>query len=270
MPGVRNDVPTFATYLSRYDVQHIPASPAILNSTTVTSSRLFFSREFSFLIAFFSLERVRVPKQTRRTSTTSSVVNSYVSSDIPQTTMSRSSSVSFDNPSIDGLSLNDEHSIPNATNRTNDSPLPLAGTTPGLSSSLSELDPMLNNRPRTPSPIPALIPIEQAMTVSSDDKSTLTEVTDNSQSSIVETQSPVNIEESVKLPEEQLQISGSVEESMRMSEKMEDSIQLSEKPEYSTLSSPSMSIDHGLSDLSVERKNDDLLQITQVDTLDLP
>ncbi|CAF5175704.1 unnamed protein product, partial [Rotaria magnacalcarata] len=72
LPGVRNDVPTFTTYLSRYDVQHLPSSSAILNSTTVAS------------------KRVRVPKRNGRASTTSSVVNSLISSDIHPTTFSRS------------------------------------------------------------------------------------------------------------------------------------------------------------------------------------
>jgi len=42
LPGVKNDLPSFTTYLARYDVQHLPSSPAVLNSSTVASSEFFF------------------------------------------------------------------------------------------------------------------------------------------------------------------------------------------------------------------------------------
>ncbi|CAF1617564.1 unnamed protein product [Rotaria magnacalcarata] len=240
LPGVRNDVPTFTTYLSRYDVQHLPSSSAILNSTTVAS------------------KRVRVPKRNGRASTTSSVVNSLISSDIHPTTFSRSSSISFDNPSIDGLSLNDENQIPNSTIRVSDSPLPLTSTTPGLSSSLSELDPILNNRPRTPSPISSIIVDEKAMTLPLADKSIVIETIDSepstteSKSLIVETQPSIIVEKPTNI-----------------SEKIEQSMNSSEQHEHSILSSLSISIDNGLSDLSVEPKTDDLLRPKHVDSLDL-
>ncbi|CAF3144888.1 unnamed protein product [Rotaria socialis] len=241
LPGVRNDVPTFTTYLSRYDVQHLPSSPAVLNRTTVAS------------------KRVRVPKRNGRASTTSSVVNSLISSDIHPTTFSRSSSVSFDNPSIDGLSLNDENQISNLTILVSDSPLPLASTTtPGLSSSLSELDPILNNRPPTPSPISSIIVDEKAMTIPLDDKSIVAETIDSepstteSKSLIAETQPSIIVEKPTNI-----------------SEKIEQSINSSEQHEHSILSSLSVSIDNGLSDLSVEPKNDDLLRPKHVDSLDL-
>jgi hypothetical protein len=44
LPGVRHDVPSFTTYLSRYDVQHLPSSPAVLNSATVASSEILFNK----------------------------------------------------------------------------------------------------------------------------------------------------------------------------------------------------------------------------------
>ncbi|CAF4488117.1 unnamed protein product [Rotaria sp. Silwood1] len=249
LPGIRNDVPTFATYLSRYDVQHIPSSPAIQHSTTVTS------------------KRVRVPKRTGRTSTASSVVNSFISSDIHPTTLSRSSSVSFDNPSIDGSSLNEENQISNSRLLTTDSPLPLANATPGLSSSLSELDPMLNNRPRTPSPSPiqsTIVDKQQNMTIPTDDKSILTDSV-YSQPLIVENKPLVVVENQPVVMENQ-----SVIEENQTSVSIENSINVSEKAEHSVLSSLSMSMEHGLNDLSIERKNDDLLQITHTDPLELP
>jgi hypothetical protein len=168
---------------------------------------------------------MRVPKRNGRSSTASSFVNSFISSDIHPANLSRSSSVSFDNPSIDGSSLNDENQIPNSRPITTDSPLLQSITTPGLSSSLSELDPMLNSRPRTP---PTIVD-EQIMMIPTDDKSPSIDTVD--QILILEKQPSIVIEES---------------------------------NEHSVLSSPSPSID-----LSVERKNDDLLQITQEDSLDL-
>ncbi|CAF1378205.1 unnamed protein product [Adineta steineri] len=214
LPGVRNDVPSFATYLSRYDVQHIPSSPTILHSATVTS------------------KRVRVPKRTDHTSAASSVVNSFVSSDIHPTNLSRSSSVSFDNPSIDGLSLNDENQTTNSKPILIDTPLliPTAITTE-ISSSLSELDPMLNGRVRTPSPIPSTMIDEQIMTIPTDD------TTDNQ---------PMTIEN-------------------QPSTVIEESINISEHTENSVLSSASVD-----NDLNIEKKNDDLLQIVEEDVLDLP
>jgi len=179
---------------------------------------------------------MRVPKRTGRSSTASSVVNSFISSDIHPANLSRSSSVSFDNPSIDGSSLNDENQIPNSRPITTDSPLLQSITTPGLSSSLSELDPMLNSRPRTP---PTIID-EQIMMIPTDDKSPSIDTVD--QTLILEKEPSIV---------------------------MEESINVSEPNEHSVLSSPSPSIDNGLNDLSVERKNDDLLQITQEDSLDL-
>jgi hypothetical protein len=41
LPGVRNDVPSFTTYLARYDTQHIPSSSAISNSSVVKKSSKF-------------------------------------------------------------------------------------------------------------------------------------------------------------------------------------------------------------------------------------
>ncbi len=41
LTNVRNNVPSFTTYLSRYDVQHLPSSPAILSNSTIASSEFF-------------------------------------------------------------------------------------------------------------------------------------------------------------------------------------------------------------------------------------
>lgn len=205
LPGVRHDIPSFATYLSRYDVQHIPSSPELLKRTTVTS------------------KRVKVPKQNTRTSTTSSVVNSYVSSDIVPTPLSRSSSVSFDNPSIDGLSINDETNKPSTTITTDSMFLPLP-LTKNLSSSLSELDPMLNGRVRTPSPVaPSTLEEEKAPPV-------LIPIP------IFET--PASLEQSIV--------------------------------ETSTLPSPSSSIGQNMVELSIEKKNEDILQVKDEDQLIFP
>jgi hypothetical protein len=188
------------------------------------------------------LERVRVPKRMGRTSTTSSVVNSVISSDIVPITLSRSSSVSFDNPSIDDSSVNDENHI----SKTTDSPLLLATTmTNRLSSSLSELDPMLTSRPRTPSPVPPIIIDEQPLTIPADEQLLIIPVDDTIDNQLLQSEK---------------QISTSVEESL----------DVSEKTEHSVLSSPSVSIANGLNDLSIDRINDELLHVTQEDALDLP
>ncbi|CAF4244736.1 unnamed protein product, partial [Adineta steineri] len=176
--------------------------------------------------------RVRVPKRTDHTSAASSVVNSFVSSDIHPTNLSRSSSVSFDNPSIDGLSLNDENQITNSKPILIDTPLLIpTATTTEISSSLSELDPMLNGRVRTPSPIPSTMIDEQIMSIPTDD------TTDNQ---------PMTIEN-------------------QPSTVIEESITISEHTENSVLSSASID-----NDLNIEKKNDDLLQIVEEDVLDLP
>jgi len=179
------------------------------------------------------------------------LVGSFIASDTQPTNLSRSSSISLDNPSIDGLSSNDENQI---SKITTDSPL-LTTTTSGLSSSLSELDPMFNNRPRTPSPLPSPIIDEQIITTNTDeqqimtnhaeDRSSLTDTVEN-EPLIVETQ-PLIIEKP---------ISASVEDSINNSEKNEPSL--------------SISMNSGVNDFSIERKNDDLFQIIEEDTLDLP
>ena len=165
---------------------------------------------------------MRVPKRTGRTSTTSSVVNSYVSSDIQPTTLSRSSSVSFDNPSIDGSSINDENQPTNPRPIVNES-LSLLPPTPALSSSLSELDPMWNGRTRTPSPLPSTLTPEPA-------------INDFVDSPLV-TIDPV----------------------------------LEYKPvvEGSPLPSPALSIDQASNESTAERMNEELLHVTEEDTLDL-
>jgi len=160
--------------------------------------------------------------------------------------LSRSPSVSIDNPSIDDISSNDENHI------KPDSPSPLPTTTtspplPGLSSSLSELDPMLNNRPRTPSPIPALVTDEQIktettneqiMTNSTEDRASLTDTIEN-QPPIIEKQTSVSVE---------------------------DSINISDKNEPSL----SISTNSGLNDSSTDIPNGDLFQLIEEDVLDLP
>ncbi|UJR36230.1 hypothetical protein I4U23_028962 [Adineta vaga] len=223
LPGVRNDVPSFTTYLSRYDVQHLPSTSAVLNNAIATSKRM------------------RVPKKTTRSSTTSSVVNSYISSDIHTMNLSRSSSVSFDNPSIDGSSLNEENQGTNTLPITTDSPLALPNTKPELSSSLSELDPIFNVRPRTPSPIPSTMVEESVISLIPDDKSSVIDTIDNP--SI-----PIEIQPSVIV---------------------EESKNTFELPENSVISSSSTSIDMGLNELSIERKNDDLFQNIPEDALDM-
>jgi len=181
------------------------------------------------------------------------LVGSFIASDTQPTNLSRSSSISLDNPSIDGLSSNDENQISNLIPITTDSPL-LTTTTSGLSSSLSELDPMFNNRPRTPSPLPSPIIDEQIITTNTDeqimtnsieDRSSLTDTVEN-EPLIVETQ-PLIIEKP---------ISASVEDSINNSEKNEPSL--------------SISMNSGVNDFSIERKNDDLFQIIEEDTIDLP
>ncbi len=171
------------------------------------------------------------------------MVNSFVSSDTQPVTLSRSSSVSFDNPSIEGSSLNEDTQIPICIPITTDSPLPV--TT--LSSSLSELDPMLNNRPRTPSPIPSPVidePImtksidEQVSTNSIDERSSLTDTIENKPPIIENEPSP------------------SVEDSINTSEKNESSL--------------SISISNGFNDSSIEQKNDDLFQLIEEDQIDIP
>ncbi len=153
--------------------------------------------------------------------------------------LSRSSSISFDNPSISGSPLNEDTQIPISITITTDSPLAV----PTLGSSLSELDPILNNRPRTPSPIPSPVinepimtnsPDEQISTNSIDEKSLLTE----NQPPIIESEPSVSVE---------------------------DSVNTSEKNE----SSLSISISNGFNDLSIEKKNDDLFQLTEDDPLDI-
>ncbi|CAF1240206.1 unnamed protein product [Adineta ricciae] len=217
LPGVRNDVPSFTTYLSRYDVQHLPSSSAVLNNAIATSKRM------------------RVPKRTARSSTTSSVVNSFISSDIHPANLSRSSSVSFDNPSIDGSSLNEEHQGNNAAN----SPVLLANANPGLSSSLSELDPMLNGRPRTPSPAPSTM-IAESSIISTIPDSTPSVIDFNEKT--IESSSPLVIEQSISA---------------------------SDPTEHSVLSSSLASIDNGIHELSIERKNDDLFQNIPEDPIDM-
>jgi len=189
------------------------------------------------------IERVRVPRRTGRTSRTSSVVNSFVSSDTQPVTLSRSSSVSFDNPSIEGSSLNEDTQIPICIPITTDSPLPV--TT--LSSSLSELDPMLNNRPRTPSPIPSPVIDEPIMTKSTDEQVSTNSIDERSSlTDTIENQPPIIENEP----------SPSVEDSINTSEKKESSL--------------SISISNGFNDSSIEQKNDDLFQLIEEDQIDIP
>jgi hypothetical protein len=114
---------------------------------------------------------------------------------------------------------------------------------------------MFNNRPRTPSPLPSPIIDEQIITTNTDeqqimtnyieDRSSLTDTVEN-EPLIVETQ-PLIIEKP---------ISASVEDPINNSEKNEPSL--------------SISMNSGINDFSIERKNDDLFQIIEEDTLDLP
>ena len=180
---------------------------------------------------------MRVPKRKGRASTTSSVVNSYVSSDIQPRTLSRSSSVSFDNPSIDDSSLNDENQVSHGKPIPTEAFLPLPST-PGLSSSLSELDPMLNGRPRTPSPEPPPLVDEPILLIP-----------------VYETLSPIETVEH-----------SAVTENNQSPIPVPDSTDTSDP---TVLPSPSTSIDQGLLNLSIEKKNDDLLQSSPEDTLQL-
>ena len=141
---------------------------------------------------------------------------------------------------MDGSSINGEIQTSNSRYVITDSLLPSTNITSEFSSSLSELDPMLNNRSRTPSPT-----VNQSIvTISTDDKVFLTATIDTP-SSIIENQSSVSVENSIR--------------------------NVSEKIEHSILSSSSsISNDNELNDLNIEKKTDDLLQVTQEDTLDLP
>lgn len=100
---------------------------------------------------------------------------------------------------------------------------------------------MLNSRPRTPSPVQSPTTNEQNMIIPIDDKPPSTDIVE--QPLISDKQPSTVVEELINVPE---QIDPSV------------------------LSSLSVSIDNGLNELSIERKNDDLLQPTQEDPLDLP
>ncbi len=190
------------------------------------------------------------------------MVDSFIASDTQPTNLSRSSSISLDNPSIDGLSSNDENQISNFIPVKTDSPLLTTTTTSGLSSSLSELDPMFNNRPRTPSPLPSPIideqiittnTDEQIMTNSTEDRSSLTDTFKN-EPLIIEKSTSIAVENQPSIIEKQTSVS------------VEDSINTSEKNEPSL----SISINSAVNDLSIERKNDDLFQIIEEDTVDLP
>jgi len=185
------------------------------------------------------------------------LVDSFIASDTQTTNLSRSSSISLDNPSIDGLSSNDENFIPVKI----DSPL-LTTTTSGLSSSLSELDPMFNNRPRTPSPLPSPIIDEQIITTNTDEQIMTNSIEDRSSLTDTFKNEPLIIEKSTSIAVEnqpliiEKQTSVSVEDSINNSEKNEPSL--------------SISMNSGVNDFSIERKNDDLFQIIEEDTIDLP
>lgn len=153
--------------------------------------------------------------------------------------LSRSSSISFDNPSISGSPLNEDTQIPISITITTDSPLAV----PTLGSSLSELDPILNNRPRTPSPIPSPVINEPIMTNSPDEQISTNSI--DEKSLLTENRPPIIESEP----------STSVEDSVNTSEKNESSL--------------SISISNGFNDLSIEKKNDDLFQLTEDDPLDI-
>jgi hypothetical protein len=106
---------------------------------------------------------------------------------------------------------------------------------------------MLNNRPQTPSPIPALVTDEQIktettneqiMTNSTEDRASLTDTIEN-QPPIIEKQTSVSVE---------------------------DSINISDKNEPSL----SISTNSGLNDSSTDSPNGDLFQLIEEDVLDLP
>jgi hypothetical protein len=141
--------------------------------------------------------------------------------------------------------LNEENQLPITT----DPPLLLTLPPPPpseLSSSLSELDPMLNHRPRTPSPIPSPIIDEQIMTKPSDEQIMTNSI--DEKSSLTET-----LEPSPPIVEKPALISA------------EDSINISKKTEPSL----SLSMNGESTDFIPERKNEDLFQIIQVDSLDI-
>jgi hypothetical protein len=147
LPGIRYDVPSFSSYLSRYDVPQSPSSPHII----VSNDESTIKRDERTYLPIVS--KIRVPKRHPRTSAASSVVNSFVSSEILPSNFSPSSSVSFDNPSVDDSELPDENQSINGKPIRADLTTEEDDTLP-LSSSLSELDPMFNARERTPSPLP--------------------------------------------------------------------------------------------------------------------
>ena len=171
------------------------------------------------------------------------MVNSVISSDTQPVTVSRSSSISFDNPSVEGSSLNEDTQMSVGIPIITGSPVPTA-----LSSSLSELDPMLNNRPRTPSPMPSPIVDEPIMTTTNTDEQVSTDpIEENSLvTEIIENEPPVI----------EIEPSASIEDSINTSEKNESSL--------------SISMSNGINDLSIEKKNDDLFQLTVEDPLDIP
>lgn len=102
---------------------------------------------------------------------------------------------------------------------------------------------MLNGRPRAPSPGPSTVVDEPILpTAVFDEEPPPTNMTP---------QSPV-------IPEIQL------------SAAREEVVSTPEPTEHSVVSSLSTSIEHGLNELSIEKKNDDIFQNIPEDALDLP
>lgn len=152
-------------------------------------------------------------------------------------------------------SLNEDNQIPICVPITTNSPV-------ALSSSLSELDPMLNSRH---SPFPSPIADEQIMTNISDEP-IMANVPDEQvmSNSIDETSSLTEtLQKEISLPADQ-QSASPIEKQLSVS--VDDSLNTSEKNE----SSLSMSMSNGFNELSIEKKDDDLLQLTEEDPIELP
>ena len=197
------------------------------------------------------IERVRGVKRTGRTN---SVLNNVTPSDNQIITSSRSSSISCDNRSIEPSSLTEDAQLSISIPITTDSPVPV--TT--LSSSLSELDPMFNNRPRSPSPIVEqhIIPIQIEEQPVANSVETASPVIDTivEQPIINERQPTESIEEPSPIVEQRNSVL--TDDSIHMSERMESSL--------------SISMSNGFNDLSIEKKIDDILKMATDDSPEIP
>ena len=170
----------------------------------------------------------------------------------PSSTPSRSLSVSYDNPSIEELSIHEENQVPEAIPIDIESPIPII-TSSEISSSLSELDPMLKTRSETSSPIAH----EQTTTETSDEQIPIEIVNEkDSFTETIENPSPITEDTSLIIEREP---SISVEDSVN-----EPSISIDESVDTSEKNEPSLSTSF------TESSNGDLFQLIQDDVLDIP